>query len=145
MMTEVLQKIRQLHDLLEEKITANDKKTLELREEKAKQDERERKQNATAIHLAAKERIVKKVGDLVEAQEEVELGRKEVASEKARLADRIAENIKLKATLEKEIEETKKAQALFIKKRDAIEVEKAEIAKREKIKQDILNELRKGI
>jgi len=62
-MDEVLKKVRQLHALLEEKNAQADKQLKNIAEIKEEQEDTDNKQKATADHLNARTRVLKKYED----------------------------------------------------------------------------------
>lgn len=143
-MQEVLKKIDELYTLMAEKTSVLDQEIGKLKDRKAKQEEVERVQAATAAHLAARERIIKKYEDFDKRVKEVDKKEQDLNKEKLILKERIEANVKRQKELDKAVAEAEAAKALFVKKRDAVEKEKEEIENERKLRAKIMDEIKRN-
>ena len=144
-MLEVLQKLQDLVTELENKNAATQVLNDQLSAKKLALSDVERRQLAAANQLSARERVVGKLEDLEKGKADLAEKLAKYQEDRNKLAERIVENSKKTKELDEAIKKANDKEALYCKKRDAMHIKEAEIARREKIRQEILTELRKGI
>ena len=144
-MKDLLKKAVELVEMLEEENAVTKALGKQLSAKKADWDEIDRKHQAADNQLAARERVVCKLEAFSKEKAVHEENVKKYNEDKKKLAERIEENMKKTKELDKAMKEATDKEALFTKKSAILEAEKAEIARKEKIKAEILTELRKGL
>jgi len=144
-MLEVIQKLQDLVTELENKNAATQVLNDQLSAKKLALSDVERRQLAAANQLSARERLVGKLEDLEKGKVDLAEKQKKHQEEKAKLAERVIENSKKSKELDEAIKSANDKEALYCKKRDALHIKEAEIDRKNKVRQEILAELRKGL
>jgi len=144
-MIEVLKTLDKLVTDLGNEMAKTEALNKQISSRKAELSEVERKQTAAATQLAARERVVGKLEDLEAGKKKLEENTKKLQEEKVIVKEQSESNIKKGVELQKAIDYNNKMQAIYQKKVGVLQEREAEIARREKIKTEILAELRKGI
>ena len=144
-MLEVLKQVADLIESLEAKNAKADILNQQASAKKASWDAIEKKHQAAANQLAARERLVGKLEDLAKGQAELKEKVAKYQEDKAKLAVSLESSIRKNKELDEAIKAANDKHDMYAKKRDALEVEKAEIARKEKVRAELLNEIRKGL
>ena len=144
-MQEALRKAAELVTLLETKNAETAVLNKQLSDKKLVLADVERRQIAADKQLSARERLVGKLEDLEKGKVDLAENLKKHQEEKAKLAERVIENSKKAKELDEAIKSANDKEAMYCKKRDALHIKEAEIDRKNKVRQEILAELRKGI
>ena len=142
---EVIQKLQDLVTELENKNAATQVLNDQLSAKKLALSDVERRQLAAANQLSARERVVGKLEDLEKGKADLAEKSKKHQEDRTKLAERIVENSKKSKELDEAIKSANDKEALYCKKRDALHIKEAEIDRKNKVRQEILAELRKGL